>query len=303
MPTADRVAPPAPPRARSRARAATCSAAFAPQASLLLSGGSTVLDAVCYGDATRPRSAGADVLRATAAAEADAFVRDLPDQYLSVVGEGGDRLSGGQRSRLSIARALRRADAKLWLLDEPTAARRRRDFARFTLTRGLGPAARRARLARGEIAPEARRERRRALVRASAPAARSDRERRGVRKSALRLGPRRKDRGRGPRQHPRPGQGRRRHRRPRRPLQERRPQVRLRLGPQGRQDRRDGQGRRPRQEPRVPPLRRPRRRVGAADRGRARRPPVRPTLQRGRLNTAPMPRSEEEEEGGASYLL
>ena len=193
MPTAERTPPP--PGAVPRARAATgFTAAFAPQASLLLSGGSTVLDAVCYGDATRPRSVGADVFRATAAAEADAFVRDLPDQYLSVVGEGGDRLSGGQRSRLSIARALRRADAKLWLLDEPTAARRRRGVLRavhFNSRPRAGGAtceigARRDRPERKEKddarSPERRPPR---------PPRRGATERGAVRRSPLRLGPRR----------------------------------------------------------------------------------------------------------------
>jgi subfamily B ATP-binding cassette protein MsbA len=47
-----------------------------------------------------------DVADAVRAADAEDFVRQLPDRYDTVVGEGGIKLSGGQRQRLAIARAL-----------------------------------------------------------------------------------------------------------------------------------------------------------------------------------------------------
>jgi ATP-binding cassette subfamily B protein len=78
----------------------------------------TVAENIRYG---ADRASLADVKRAAAAAQADEFIRALPQGYETRLGEGGATLSGGQRQRIAIARAILR-DAPILLLDEATSS-------------------------------------------------------------------------------------------------------------------------------------------------------------------------------------
>ena len=49
------------------------------------------------------------------------FIMELPNGYDTVVGEGGGTLSGGEKQRISIARAMLK-NAKIVILDEATAS-------------------------------------------------------------------------------------------------------------------------------------------------------------------------------------
>jgi ATP-binding cassette subfamily B protein len=78
----------------------------------------TVAENIALGRPDAPRE---QILAAARAANAHEFIEGLPDGYDTMVGERGATLSGGEKQRLSIARAFIK-DAPLLILDEPTSA-------------------------------------------------------------------------------------------------------------------------------------------------------------------------------------
>ena len=68
----------------------------------------------------KPGASHEEVVAAAKAARCHDFIMALPDGYDTVIGEGGATISGGERQRLSIARAMLK-DAPIVILDEATA--------------------------------------------------------------------------------------------------------------------------------------------------------------------------------------
>ena len=78
----------------------------------------TVADNIAYAN---PEASREDIIRAAMLASAHEFISNMPDGYDTVIGAAGKDLSGGEKQRISIARAIL-ADPKILILDEATAS-------------------------------------------------------------------------------------------------------------------------------------------------------------------------------------
>ena len=78
----------------------------------------SIYDNIAY---ARPEAAREEVLAASLAANAHEFILNKPDGYDTEVGERGNNLSGGEKQRISIARAILK-DPRLLILDEATSS-------------------------------------------------------------------------------------------------------------------------------------------------------------------------------------
>lgn len=86
------------------------------QKNVLFSG--TIMENLKWGDADASEE---EIYRVTEMAQADNFVKAMPEGYETILGQGGVNLSGGQKQRLCIARTLLRKP-KILILDDSTSA-------------------------------------------------------------------------------------------------------------------------------------------------------------------------------------
>ena len=78
----------------------------------------TVAENIAYG---KPEATMEEIEAAAHAANASGFIEKLPQQYQTVIGDGGAHLSVGEKQRINLARAFLK-DAPILLMDEPTSA-------------------------------------------------------------------------------------------------------------------------------------------------------------------------------------
>jgi ATP-binding cassette subfamily B protein len=78
----------------------------------------SIAENIAYG---KPDATDAEIVEAAKAAASHEFILKLPEGYETQAGERGSRISGGERQRISLARAFLR-DSPILILDEPTSS-------------------------------------------------------------------------------------------------------------------------------------------------------------------------------------
>jgi ATP-binding cassette subfamily B protein len=89
---------------------------YVPQKGILFSG--TIDSNLRFGKADASEE---DIEKAARIAQAIEFIEDKPDKYESAIAQGGTNVSGGQKQRLSIARAIAK-DPKIFIFDDSFSA-------------------------------------------------------------------------------------------------------------------------------------------------------------------------------------
>ena len=93
--------------------------AYVPQKAVMFDG--SVSYNVAYGDNGRGKTSEAAVKKAIKTAQAQHFVEKMPDAYNAHIAQGGTNISGGQKQRLAIARAIAR-DPEIFIFDDSFSA-------------------------------------------------------------------------------------------------------------------------------------------------------------------------------------
>ena len=92
---------------------------YVPQKAVMFNG--TVSSNVAYGDNGKEKATEEQIKKAVEVAQGKEFVEKMDDKYESHIAQGGTNVSGGQKQRLSIARAIAR-DPEIYIFDDSFSA-------------------------------------------------------------------------------------------------------------------------------------------------------------------------------------
>ncbi len=92
---------------------------YIPQKAVMFRG--TIRDNICYGDNGKPELTDEQIARAIKIAQGEEFVSKMEKGYDSHIAQGGTNISGGQKQRLAIARAIAR-EPEIYIFDDSFSA-------------------------------------------------------------------------------------------------------------------------------------------------------------------------------------